>query len=466
MGRVIRGRTVVVLSMRFTLGPLSVKIKYVFSRGNTTFYQRAVPTDLRSRYPGANIKVNLDTNDAAQVARMVDRLNKKYEAEWAALRAAPESSPEALKAHARDFLKSWGLDPDAPKNDPKAIELLSDYVDDKRVAFADGDEDAFHSARSEDFLTPTEMLAGELLYGPKVDTISDALEVYLDTNRRKGNEKFETYARRAFSTVVAVCGDKDIRAFTRSDARLYVSAALRSGNKTTTVRRRINSFRAVWSAYAVEKAHDLNNPWERLTIPGEGDDAVKRVPLSSDQLNQLWKACRDRDDDMRWVVAMLIDTGARLAEIAGLALDDIKLDDPVPHILIQPHPWRSLKTKIARKVPLHGAALWAAKRVIESAGPGQRFAFPRYTNEQECKATSASGALVKWVKGLGIEHVLHELRHTMKDRLRDVECPKWINDGICGHSSSDQGDGYGEAQFLEVKSKWLAKVALRLPEGV
>lgn len=456
----IRGRTVVVLSMRITCGPLSVKIKYVFSRGTTTFYQRAVPTDLRSRYPGANVKVNLGTTDPIKVARMVDKLNRKYEAEWDGLRAAPDSSPDALKAHARDFLKAWGLEPGSPDNHPQAVELLHNHIEGRRAAYAGGDEEVFRSAGDDEFLTPTELTAGKLLHGAQHDTITDALDLYLETNRRKGNEKFETYARRAFASLVAACGDKDVKAFTRADARLYVAKALEGGNKTMTVKRRVNSFRAVWSAYAAEKAHGLHNPWERLTIQGEGEDATKREPFTLDQLKALWLACRERDDDIRWIAAMLLDTGARLAEVVGLALADIKLDDPVPHIHIQPHPWRTVKTGIAREVPLHGAALWAAQRVMATAKDGQAFAFPRYTDAKGCRATAASGALVKWVKGQGFGRVVHELRHTMKDRLRDVECPKWINDGICGHASSDQGDGYGKAQFLAVKSKWLARVAM------
>lgn len=457
----IRGRTVVVLSMRIILGPLSVKIKYVFSRGNTTFYQRAVPTDLRSRYPGANVKVNLATTDPIKVARMVDKLNRKYEAEWEGLRAAPDSSPDALKAHARDFLKAWGLEPGSPDNHPQAIELLHNHIDSRRAAYAEGDEEVYRSAGDDEFLTPTELMAGRLLHGAQHDTITDALEVYLERNTRKGNEKFETYARRAFATLVAACGDKDVKAFTRADAHLFVSKALEGGNKTTTVKRRVNSFRAVWSAYAREKAHGLHNPWERLPIQGHGEDATKRKPFTQDQLKALWLACRERDDDMRWIAAMLLDTGARLAEVAGLALDDIKLNDPVPHIHIQPHPWRSVKTKLARAVPLHGAALWAAKRVVATAKEGQAFAFPRYTDATGCRATAASGALVKWVKGQGIDRVIHELRHTMKDRLRAVQCQKTIMDGILGHIAKDVGDkDYGDGYNLPVKSEWLQKVAL------
>ena len=53
------------------------------------------------------------------------------------------------------------------------------------------------------------------------------------------------------------------------------------------------------------------------------------------------------------LVALISDTGMRLAEAAGLHMDDLHLYDAVPHVEIRPHPWRSLKTKGSqRQVPL------------------------------------------------------------------------------------------------------------------
>nr|WP_254439332.1 site-specific integrase [Ruegeria arenilitoris] len=67
----------------------------------------------------------------------------------------------------------------------------------------------------------------------------------------------------------------------------------------------------------------------------------------------------------------------RLAEAAGLLKEDFDLNDPVPHVVVQEHPWRRLKTSGSnRKVPLVGALLWAAKRLL-SENTDSRFAFPR-----------------------------------------------------------------------------------------
>ena len=64
------------------------------------------------------------------------------------------------------------------------------------------------------------------------------------------------------------------------------------------------------------------------------------------------------------MVSLIFDTGMRLSEAAGLHIDDIKLDDEVPHINHKPHPWRRLKTRGSqRQIPLVGASLWAAQRI-------------------------------------------------------------------------------------------------------
>ena len=71
---------------------------------------------------------------------------------------------------------------------------------------------------------------------------------------------------------------------------------------------------------------------------------------------------------MGWLIALILDTGMRLAEAAGLHVDDIMPDEDIPYVDIKPHPWRSLKTKGSqRQVPLVGASLWGAQRIKANA---------------------------------------------------------------------------------------------------
>ena len=188
------------------------------------------------------------------------------------------------------------------------------------------------------------------------------------------------------------------------------------------------------------------------------DDVKKRKPVPVDEIKKIQQKCYEADDEPRWLLALISDTGLRLSEAVGLAISDIKLDSPTPHIIVQPHPWRSLKTKSShRKVPLVGAPLWAARRVVHHLNTP--YAFPRYNDGELANANSASAVLNKWLKPLVSEGcVVHSFRHSMRDRFRAVECPKEIIDQIGGWSSSDVGESYGEGFSLEIKNTWMVLI--------
>ena len=71
------------------------------------------------------------------------------------------------------------------------------------------------------------------------------------------------------------------------------------------------------------------------------------------------------DDEPRWLIALISDTGMRLSDACGLLTSDICLDGEISHINLTAHPWRRLKTGSSlRQIPLVGTSLWAAKQVI------------------------------------------------------------------------------------------------------
>ena len=157
-------------------------------------------------------------------------------------------------------------------------------------------------------------------------------------------------------------------------------------------------------------------------------ESKKRVSIPVETIRQIQQSCVEHDDDMRWLIAFISDTGMRLAEAAGLHINDLKLDKDIPYVDIKPRPWRSLKTKDSqRQVPLVGASLWAAQRIRANAS--SRFAFPRYTDNSRCNANSASNALNKWVHAnFRKDIVIHGFRHAMRDRPRAVSCPSEMSD--------------------------------------
>ena len=133
-------------------------------------------------------------------------------------------------------------------------------------------------------------------------------------------------------------------------------------------------------------------------------------------------------------MALVSDTGMRLAEGAGLLKSDIILDLEIPHISLKQHPWRSLKTSggQTRDIPLVGVSLWAAQR-ISGSFPDSTYVFPRYNRKGTANSNSASAALNKWLHQYVPEGcTMQSFRHSMRDRLRAVECPSDIIDQIGG----------------------------------
>ena len=185
---------------------------------------------------------------------------------------------------------------------------------------------------------------------------------------------------------------------------------------------------------------------------------MKRKPIPAEELKSVQQICFEIDDDIRWLIALISDTGMRLSEAAGLAVSDLHIDAPTPFVRLVEHRWRRLKTAGSqRDIPLVGASFWAARRIIENAH--NEFAFSRYCSEHHCKADHASNALNKWLRRLvPIGCVVHSFRHSMRDRLRAVQCPSEVIDQIGGWQNSQVGHSYGRGYDIETLGNWLARI--------
>ena len=281
-----------------------------------------------------------------------------------------------------------------------------------------------------------------------------ALSTYL---RLKGNNKSDTFfrgARRNIQAVIDVLDDRPIDQYLSSDAAAFRDYSLERGLTVASVKRNFTTIRSIINLTISEQGLDCKNPFSKVFFP-DLDDVNQRKPFPTDLIKLLQSKCRAENDSKRWLIALISDTGMRLAEAVGLAVDDIKLDKEIPYIDIKPHPWRSLKTKGSqRKIPLVGEALWAARQI--KASNKTKFAFPEYTNAQLCNANSASAALNRWVQtNISKDYVIHSLRHSMRDRLREVQCPAEIIDQIGGWSSRSIGESYGEGYTLKVMKDWI-----------
>ena len=133
----------------------------------------------------------------------------------------------------------------------------------------------------------------------------------------------------ALDTFISLAGDRDVVSYTRDDAKLFVDVLLKHGNKTATIRRRISCISAILNYAYAELDVDKRNPFSRLFIKGEGQDAHKRGTFTLDQLKQGYDHALSSGSQVKLLMPLLGETGCRLAEIVGLELDDIDMAEEV-----------------------------------------------------------------------------------------------------------------------------------------
>ena len=373
---------------------------YLWIKGQTYYFNRRVPKDIQSYYSSSRIVICLKTSRRDSALRTAKSIAQRLEDYWTSLRLANIDIP------------------------------------------------AFHLLRREP----------QKLSKSSYDSLSQALDLYL---RLKGVNKDKTFRRgaeRNIQSVIDLLGDRPLDEYSSSDAAMYRDYLLKKGLNTASVKRNFSTIRSIINLTIQEHGLDCRNAFSKVYLP-DLDDVKQRRPIPIENIRQTQKDCVSYDDEARWLVSLISDTGMRLSEAAGLHVDDIKLDDEVPHIDLKPHPWRRLKTKGSqRQIPLVGAALWAAQR-IEANTNNSPYAFPRYTSDKGTNANSASAAINKWLKPRVPEGcVVHSFRHSLRDRLRAIECPSDMIDQIGGWSTAGAGQGYGEGYCLTNSFNWMKKL--------
>lgn len=370
--------------------------RYTYLKDNTYYFTRAIPHDLRQYYTRPRIVQSLRTKSVVQAKLASNSLSSKLDDYWLRLRLKEADVP------------GTGL-----------------------------------------LITPG--------HESNLPTIEECLEQYLRIKGKNKSESFFQGARRNINYLTNILGIRPLDQYSSADAAKLREQLLAKGLSPTSLLRIFGGIKAVTNFVILENGFECHNPFTGVYIPTS--EARRRHPIPDKEIISLQTECMAIDDDIRWLVSLISDTGMRLSEATGLLKEDIYLDDGIPYVHVQPHPHRRLKTESStRKIPLVGGSLWAASRVVNQP---TAFCFPRYTNEQTCNSNSASAAINKWIKTVvNKDAVVHGLRHSFRDRLRAVETPPEMIDQLGGWSSKSVGQSYGEGYKLDVTQSWLTKMVL------
>ncbi len=372
---------------------------YFYKRNDTFYFSRSIPSDLKHCFKKRKIEVSLRTKSESKAAKSAAALSDRLERYWDSLRM------EVI------YSRELGL----------------------RVT-----PDAKTTTSAKSF------------------SLTEALALY---HRLKGGGKTKLFfesSERSMRYLTDCLGHEDLAALEISDAGRFRDYLFDRGMSSSSVKRVFSSVRAVINLAIREQGLSINNVFSGTFIP---DDEAKtqRLPIPTEVLLTIQHECMQVDDEPRWLIALISDTGMRLSEACGLLTSDICLDGEMPHITVVTHPWRRLKTgSSSGQIPLGGFSLWAAKRVgLSPSG----FAFPKYCNKEKCNSNSASATLNKWLKPrVPTGCVIHSFRHSLRDRLRAIECPADIIDAIGGWATEGIGHKYGVGYDLGVKHRWISLI--------
>jgi len=396
---------------------LTKLVPYTFLRGGYYYFTRRVPADLRQHYKYPRIVQGLRTSSPQEAKLQAKIEAAKLDAYWTQMRLA--------------------------KSEVLGLSLIKDG----------GDVHRLNSPYDQSEWT---------FEGP---TLLDALGVYLEQKGSGKAKSFRQSAERACGYVIDNCGNKPLAAYTRQDALIFRDWLVARGLTGSSVTRNFSYVKAVINFALSEFALDVRNSFVGV-YHDRSKGVVTRRPIPLDALRRDQRECVQIDDDIRWLVALVSDTGMRLAEAAGLSVNDFNLQADIPFVEVRKHPWRSLKTSAsARVIPLSGMALWAAQRILQEVGTSS-YAFPRYNRGSHTSSNSASAAINKWLKNYVPDGcTMHSFRHSMRDRLRAVQCPADIADQIGGWATEGVGQGYGSGYPIEVLMEWMGKTVAATEVG-
>ena len=152
-------------------------------------------------------------------------------------------------------------------------------------------------------------------------------------------------------------GDLPIDEYISKDASKFRDYLLDRSLLISSVKRIFSSIRSIINLSISEEGISCINAFSKTYMP-DNDNIEIRKPIPTKDIKHIQSLCREYDDDLRWLIALLSDTGMRLGEGVGLLKSDINLNSEIPHIRLIPHPWRRLKTRSSeRSIPLINESL-------------------------------------------------------------------------------------------------------------
>ena len=265
-------------------------------------------------------------------------------------------------------------------------------------------------------------------------------------NERRLSPHTEAAYRRDLDTLAAFCDAKRITAWKQLDnfhVRTFAARVHRDGLGPRSVQRRLSALRGFFNFLIREKAIDAN-PAADIRAP----KAAKRLPktLDVDQVASLLER-KPADDLARRDLAMLellYSSGLRLAELAGLDVQDLDLADRTVRVLGKGSKTRILP--VGRKAASALRAWLADRQSLVKNGSAALFVG---RNGRRLGARAIQRRLAQWAvaSDLGVPLHPHLLRHSFATHLLESSRDLRGVQELLGHADISTTQVYTHLDF-------------------
>lgn len=409
--------------------PINMQVRY-----NRYHYRRRVPADLVALLGRREITKSLHTNKANDGVRLKNQLDAQLEKLFQACRFSAVSA-ETAQAHLSTIL---------------------------------------HTGIAPSFSETAETLPAAISSKPRGKRLSDAIEAYCKENENRWTTKTKREFSGMFDRLLKGLADPSLKSMDRPSLVEYRNGLAAEGRHAKTINKYMQLLSSVLR-HAGRLKWIQGNPAEGLGLQdSRREDEIRRA-FTLDELKVIFTALqRDKQTfynqdhhERYWLPLLGFYTGARVNELAQLALTDITTEDDIPCIAITTlgDDDKRLKNETSRRsLPIHQDLLTLGFLVYvrNMREAGHTRLFPAlllgpngYSHYFVSRHFSGSkGWLRKQLPNLEAGMAFHSFRHLFASMLKNAEEPERLIEELMGHKHSSLSMGrYGKPYKMELRAR-------------
>lgn len=272
--------------------------------------------------------------------------------------------------------------------------------------------------------------------------------------------------RGIIKALTAHVGHEDAKSITTEHVIAWKDKRIAAGRSAKTVNDSdLTALRALYR-WGISNRLVTENPALGVKVSAKRKAGTSKLPYSDDEVARLLALAEKAEPAWtRWLPLLAATSGARIAELAQLWVENITIEQGVPVMRLQPaQDAGSLKTEGSeRTIPIHPAVLQAGfMAFVKSRKAGPLFYGKSSGDPTKRHASkSVSNRLALWVREQGFNDPrkapMHALRHWFKSACPRAGISDSVADRLQGHADASTAGVYRHFD-MPTLAKELAKL--------